>query len=72
MLRARRVKGTANNPMKKGDKVWITWENLDGPPGIGRGMALCEVVRVRKQKEGMPFNKRPYVQVREILMKECF
>lgn len=50
--------------MKKGDKVWITWENLDGPPGIGRGMALCEVVLVRKQKEEMPFNKKPYLQVR--------
>lgn len=34
--------------MKKGDKVLINWGNLDGPLGIGRGMARCEVVLVRK------------------------
>ena len=50
--------------MKKGDKVWITWENLDGPTGIGRGMPLCEVVSLRKQRKWSPFNNKPYVQVR--------
>lgn len=46
--------------MKKGDKVQITWENLDGPEGIGRGMAHCEVVQVRKAKRGI----RPFIEVR--------
>lgn len=46
--------------MKKGDKVQITWENLDGPDGIGRGMARCEVVQVRKAKRGI----KPFIEVR--------
>jgi hypothetical protein len=46
--------------MKKGDKVLITWENLDGPEGIGRGMARCEVVLVRKVKGGI----KPSLEVR--------
>ena len=41
--------------MKKGDKVLITWENLDGPEGIGRGMARCDVVMVRKASRTNPF-----------------
>jgi hypothetical protein len=31
----------------------ITWENLDGPEGIGRGMARCDVALVRKAKDAM-------------------
>jgi hypothetical protein len=46
--------------MKKGDKVLITWENLDGPEGIGRGMARCDVVMVRKAKDGI----KPCIEVR--------
>lgn len=46
--------------MKKGDKVLITWENLDGPEGIGRGMARCEVMMVRKAKDGT----KPCIEVR--------
>jgi hypothetical protein len=48
--------------LRKGDKAWITWENLDGPPGIGRGLALCEVVTVRKRLTTV--GKLPYVEVR--------
>ncbi len=45
--------------MKKGDKV-LSWENLDGPKGIGRGMALCEVVLVGKAKGCI----QPFIKVR--------
>jgi hypothetical protein len=45
--------------MKKGDKV-LSWENLDGPKGIGRGMALCEVVLVEKAKGCI----QPFIKVR--------
>lgn len=53
--------------VKKGEKVWITWENLDGPPGIGRGLALCEVIKVRKKRTFVSGKKKPFtdVQIRD-------
>ena len=62
----RKLKGqpaaTKEPEPKKGDKAWITWENLDGPPGIGRGLALCDVLMVRKKLT--TFGKKPYTDVR--------
>jgi hypothetical protein len=35
-------------PMRK--ILMVSWQNLDGPKGSGRGMARCELLRTRKSE----------------------